>query len=581
MRYQLIAPRDEALSAVEQVLFNRGINPKDIEHFKYPSVNDLVNPEKLEHIKDGVAMLISHIERNDKIFIQVDSDCDGYTSSAILINYLNCLFPHYVQTQISYRIHDGKQHGLLTDTIPSDVKLVIAPDASSNDYEQHKELHDRGIDVLVIDHHEAEKYSEYACVINNQMCDYPTKSLSGAGVVYKFCSYIDQLLGYDYANDYIDLATVGIIADVMDLRDYEIREIILRGMQGFRNPLLKAMVAKDKFHFEGKQLTPFNIAWYIAPYINAITRSATEQEKLVVFESMIEYLAYKTIPSTKRGCKGQNETRVEQAVRTCANVKNRQSKAKENASDAVFQTIKDENLLEHKILAIRLDPKYAADKNLTGLIANGLLDLYCRPVLILNKVEKEGKVYWQGSGRGYDKANLGSLRDLLESSGLVQYAQGHAMAFGVSIPEENYDALVQYVDEAYKDFDCSPVYSVDLIWDGAKDLSSHAFAEIADEEKIWGKGVEDPLIAIENFRIYGNQLRLFGLDKGKPTLNIQLDDGSSLVKFKSSEEEYELLHSDLGYVIINAVGTCTRSIWGIPQFNIQDYEIIGRNDYYF
>ena len=581
MRYQLIAPRDETLSAVEQVLFNRGINPKDIEHFKYPSVNDLVNPEKLEHIKDGVAMLISHIERNDKIFIQVDSDCDGYTSSAILINYLNCLFPHYVQTQISYRIHDGKQPGLLTDTIPSDVKLVIAPDASSNDYEQHKELHDRGVDVLVIDHHEAEKYSEYACVINNQMCDYPTKSLSGAGVVYKFCSYIDQLLGYDYANDYIDLATVGIIADVMDLRDYEIREIILRGMQGFRNPLLKAMVAKDKFHFEGKQLTPFNIAWYIAPYINAITRSATEQEKLVVFESMIEYLAYKTIPSTKRGCKGQNETRVEQAVRTCANVKNRQSKAKENASDAVFQTIKDENLLEHKILAIRLDPKYAADKNLTGLIANGLLDLYCRPVLILNKVEEEGKVYWQGSGRGYDKANLGSLRDLLESSGLVQYAQGHAMAFGVSIPEENYDALVQYVDEAYKDFDCSPVYSVDLIWDGAKDLSSHAFAEIADEEKIWGKGVEDPLIAIENFRIYGNQLRLFGLDKGKPTLNIQLDDGSSLVKFKSSEEEYELLHSDLGYVIINAVGTCTRSIWGIPQFNIQDYEIIGRNDYYF
>lgn len=581
MRYQLIAPRDEALSAVEQVLFNRGINPKDIEHFKYPSVNDLVSPEKLEHIKDGVTMLISHIERNDKIFIQVDSDCDGYTSSAILINYLNCLFPHYVQTQISYRIHDGKQHGLLTDTIPSDVKLVIAPDASSNDYEQHKELHDRGIDVLVIDHHEAEKYSEYACVINNQMCDYPTKSLSGAGVVYKFCSYIDQLLGYDYANDYIDLATVGIIADVMDLRDYEIREIILRGMQGFRNPLLKAMVAKDKFHFEGKQLTPFNIAWYIAPYINAITRSATEQEKLVVFESMIEYLAYKTIPSTKRGCKGQNETRVEQAVRTCANVKNRQSKAKENASDAVFQTIKDENLLEHKILAIRLDPKYAADKNLTGLIANGLLDLYCRPVLILNKVEEEGKVYWQGSGRGYDKANLGSLRDLLESSGLVQYAQGHAMAFGVSIPEENYDALVQYVDEAYKDFDCSPVYSVDLIWDGAKDLSSHAFAEIADEEKIWGKGVEDPLIAIENLRIYGNQLRLFGLDKGKPTLNIQLDDGSSLVKFKSSEEEYELLHSDLGYVIINAVGTCTRSIWGIPQFNIQDYEIIGRNDYYF
>ena len=581
MRYQLIAPRDEAMSAVEQVLHNRGIKLEDMERFKYPSQNDIVDPLCLEHMHEGVQMLMKHVGQNDKIFIQVDSDCDGYTSAAILINYLNCLFPHFVQTQISYRIHDGKQHGLLTDTIPEDIKLVIAPDSSSNDYEEHEALHKKGIDVLVLDHHEAEKYSEFACVINNQMCDYPTKALSGAGVVYKFCCYMDSLLGTSYADDYVDLATAGIIADVMPLKDFEIRQIILKGMQGFRNPLLKTMVAEDNFHFQGKALTPFNIAWYIAPYINAITRSGTQSEKQVVFESMIEFLAYKTVPSTKRGCKGQFETRVEQAVRTCKNVKNRQTKSKDGAMDAVLKTIKDENLLEHKILAIRLDPKYAADKNLTGLIANGLLDTFCRPILILNKVEEDGKTYWRGSGRGYDKANLGSLRDLLEQSGLVEYAQGHAMAFGVSIPEENCDALVQYVDEVYKDFDCTPIYSVDLIWDGTKDLSSKAFAEIADEEKIWGKGVEDPLIAIEGFRVYGKQLRLFGLEKGKPTLNIQLDDGSSLVKFKSSEEEYELLHSDLGYVIINAVGTCTRSNWGIPQFMITDYEIIGRNEYYF
>ena len=581
------------MTAVEQVLHNRGIKLEDIERFKYPSASDLVDPKQLEHIHEGAQMLIRHVSQDHKIFIQVDSDCDGYTSAAILINYLNCLFPHFTQTQVSYRVHDGKQHGILADTIPDDVKLVIAPDSSSNDYEVHEELHNRGIDVLVLDHHEADKYSEYACVINNQMCDYPTKSLSGAGVVYKFCCYIDSLLGTDYADDFIDLATVGMIADVMPLKDFEIRQIILKGMQGFRNPLLKTMVAKDDFHFGGKSLTPFNIAWYIAPQINAITRSGTDSEKQVVFESMIDFLAYKTVPSTKRGCKGQFETRTEQAVRTCTNVKNRQTKAKDNALAAVLKTIEDENLLENKILAIRLNPKYAADKNLTGLIANGLLDTFCRPILILNKViepvEVEvdgkkitmGKVYWRGSGRGYDKSNLGSLRDLLEQSGLVEYAQGHAQAFGVSIPEENYEALVAYVNEAYKDFDCAPVYSVDLIWDGLKDLSGKAFSEIANEEKIWGKGVEDPLIAIEGLRIYGKQLRLYGLDKGKPTLNIQLDDGSSLVKFKSSEEEYNSLHSSLGYVIINAVGNCTRSNWGNPQFQIVDYEIVGRNDYYF
>ena len=79
----------------------------------------------------------------------------------------------------------------ITFKLPDGVKLVIAPVSSSNDYEQHKILNESGIVVLVIDHHEAEKISDYACVINNQLCDYPTKSLSGVGMVYKFCQRID------------------------------------------------------------------------------------------------------------------------------------------------------------------------------------------------------------------------------------------------------------------------------------------------------------------------------------------------------------------------------------------------------
>jgi single-stranded-DNA-specific exonuclease len=105
-----------------------------------------------------------------------------------------------VQNNIYYRIHTGKQHGIILDTIPKDVKLVIAPDSSSNDYDEHKALYERGVDVLVIDHHEADTISEYACIINNQLCDYPTKSLSGVGMVYKFCSYLDELCNVDYAD---------------------------------------------------------------------------------------------------------------------------------------------------------------------------------------------------------------------------------------------------------------------------------------------------------------------------------------------------------------------------------------------
>lgn len=583
MNYQLINPRDYRLTNLEQVLSNRGITPENLHRFKYPTVDELYDPLLLEHMREGAQLLIRHIERGSKIFMQIDPDTDGYTSSAVLLNYLNDLFPYYTQNNIVYRIHLGKEHGLLAETVPDNVKLVIAPDSASNDVEQVNALWARGIDVLILDHHHADNYLEHAVVINNQMCDYPNKTLSGAGVVWKFCCYLDSLIGTNYAEKYYDLAATGIMADVMPLTELETRYIIMRGMEEFKNPLLRTMVEKDNFHFGGQNLTPFNITWYIAPYINAISRSGTMEEKQVVFESMIEYLAYQQIPSTKRGCAGQYETRVEQAVRACSNAKNRQTKAVESAMEAIYDIIEKDKLLDNKIIAVKLNPKYAVEKNLTGLAANQLLSQYNRPILILNKVEEDGKIFWRGSGRGYDKANLEGLRELLEESGLTEYSSGHSSAFGTSIPDENYDELVKYVNEAYKDFNCAPIYIVDLIWQG-DEINSYLFAEIANEEKLWGKACEDPVIAIENLRLTGDQIRLFGLDKGKPTLNIALPDGSSIVKFKSSEEEYNLLHSDLGYVIINAIGTCAKNVWNgniSYQFKITDYELVEKQDYYF
>lgn len=196
MEYQLRIPllpleKTLELSAVEQVFANRGIAPENLYHYLNTDITDLIDPSSIKNMEEGVKLLIKHISNNDKVFLQVDSDCDGYTSAALLLNYLHKLFPSFVENNISYRLHEGKQHGIIVNTIPKDVKLVIAPDSSSNDYLQHRSLYERGCDVLVIDHHEAEKYSKYAIVINNQMCDYPTKSLSGVGMVLKFCQYID------------------------------------------------------------------------------------------------------------------------------------------------------------------------------------------------------------------------------------------------------------------------------------------------------------------------------------------------------------------------------------------------------
>jgi single-stranded-DNA-specific exonuclease len=60
------------------------------------------------NIEEGAKMLIRHISQEDKTFIQIDSDADGYTSSSLLINYLNSLFPGFVQNNISYSVHEGK-----------------------------------------------------------------------------------------------------------------------------------------------------------------------------------------------------------------------------------------------------------------------------------------------------------------------------------------------------------------------------------------------------------------------------------------------------------------------------------------
>lgn len=232
------------ISILERVLTNRGIALNDIEEFINPTDKDIIDPSLIEHIDEGARMLLKHIALDHNIFIQVDPDADGFTSSAVLINYLYNLYPDFVKNRISYRLHTGKQHGLLLETIPDDAALVIAPDSSSNDYGVHQLLKERGTDVLVIDHHEAEHYSQYACVINNQMCNYPNKTLSGVGMVYKFCSYIDKITGNDYADNYLDLTAVGIIADVMLLKEFETRRIITKGLNNVKNLFLKAFIQK-------------------------------------------------------------------------------------------------------------------------------------------------------------------------------------------------------------------------------------------------------------------------------------------------------------------------------------------------
>lgn len=208
---------------------------------------------------------------------------------------------------------------------------------------------------------------------------------------------------------------------------------------------------------------------------------------------------------------------------------------------------------------------------------------YQRPVLLLNKIiDENNKITWEGSGRGYEKSKFKNFRDFLVESKLMMYAEGHQNAFGVGIADENFLDFINYSNLQLKDFDFSPCYKVDYIFNNLN-INLKDILDLASLKSIWGQGIEEPLVAIENIKVYKDNIKLMSADKN-PTLKITLSNGISLLKFRSSKEEYEKLCSNLGCVNINIVGKCERNIWnGIvsPQVIIEDYEIVGKTEYYF
>ena len=103
--------------------------------------------------------------------------------------------------------------------------------------------------------------------------------------------------------------------------------------------------------------TSMGAAFFIVPFINAITRSGTSEEKHLIFKSMLNFQAFKQIPSNKRGHKlGETELLVLQAIRTATNVKNRQTRAEEAGLELLENMIEKNHMLNHKILLFLLEP---------------------------------------------------------------------------------------------------------------------------------------------------------------------------------------------------------------------------------
>lgn len=578
MKYKLIAKPNKNYSPMQQILVNRGIDVKDIEHYLKTSDADILNPDLLDNMAEGVKRLVSAIKNQEKIFLIVDCDADGFTASAALVNYIYKVFPSAMDL-LSIQLHEGKEHGIeekwLEEIVANEYKLVICPDASSNDYNQHKFLKDNGIDVLVLDHHDAEEVSENAIIINNQLSDYPNKTLSGVGIVYKFCSKIDELMKIKEADTILDLVSLGMIADMMDMRNFETKHLIQKGLTRIENPFFKALVERQAYSI-GETVTPIGVAFYIAPLINATIRVGTQNEKEVMFKAMLNHCAYDMIPSTKRGEKGKTETIVTQAVRNATNVRNRQKKARDNGFEYVEQIIAANNLDKNKIIVVQVSEDL--DKNLTGLIANQLMAKYQKPVLLVRETD-EGLL--QGSARGYDKSELKDLKSFLLESGFMEYAEGHAAAMGVGIYKDKVNALVDYSNTVLTNYDFSACYDVDYEY-MSNDFKAQDIIDIGSMKSLWGKGVDEAMVVIKGIKITSNNITLMSANKN-PTIKITLQNGTSLIKFGASQAEFESLKSS-GYTEIDVIGTCAINEWQgmiTPQILIKDYEVVGKQDYYF
>lgn len=498
---------------VKLVCENRNLEVRDLSLFLNPSKDSLSNPMIYVNMANAVNTFAKHVQNNGHMVVVVDSDTDGFCSSAMLINYCKVVFPNLA---IDYIIHEEKKHGLtsqvMQEILDFNPTLVVIPDASSGDIKQHKELKGLGIDVIVLDHHEFKELSQDAIVVNNQVGE-GNKTLSGGGMVMKFLEQIDTFLGIDYSQYFYDLASVSLVADSMQMNEPETRYYVTNGLQQVNNPLLKALIS------EGRDKNFDTISYDIAPTINAFIRVGEDQEKHDLFQALIG--VEKTMDITVRG-KGELQMDLNQYIATISNrIKSRQTRE-------IKKALEHEDLILHTdnipVTVAILDRD--ARPSLTGLIGNKLVEKYMKPALVLKRREN-GEV--GGSARTTD--TFPNFKDFMEQSGYCIFCAGHQGAFGLAFAKGEVERFInnsQYMSLG----EDSDAYVVDKVYpEGA---SAYDIIAIDELKNHWCRGFEKPLFYMKLKNVNPAELKVVG--RRRDTIKI-VHNFITYIKFKCSEEE--------------------------------------------
>lgn len=573
MKVKLVAPNIKD-NYVKNLLRARGV--ENVDEFLNPTRDSLESWKNLENIEQAVT-LIDNLVTGAHVGLVVDCDVDGFTSAAIIAQYLQGLYP---AIEFTYYIHDGKAHGLeehWEEIAEENFDIVIVPDAGSNDAEYASQIH---CPILVLDHHLSDREpSENMIMVNNQMSpNYKNKDFSGAGIAYQFCRALDDYFERNEADKYIDLAALGVCGDMMSGLEVENQWLWKEGFSHVQNYFFMTIARKQAYSITGQvgandddiiaALNPISVAFYIVPLINAMIRVGTQEEKERMFHALLN--GHEMIPCHKRGAKGTLEEAAVESVRECVNARAHQNKIKDTVVSKLEQKIFKHDLLENKILFIRLDDDDIFPAELNGLVCMQLSQRYKRPTIVA-RLNDQG--YIRGSIRGLSNSEMGSFKSYLDSTGLFEYVQGHDNAAGCSLLASNLSRLHELANTQLAQYDFGDnYYEVDFWRSAYMDDLVALITDIANYKSIWSQHNDEPLIFIQDLHISMDEVQIMG--KNKDTIKI-VKNGVAYMKFFAKDMIEELKH--YGTVRMDIVGRANMNCWnGIytPQIFIENYEIL-------
>ena len=474
----IVQKQQHTNNVVENVLINSGID--NIDLFLEPDSSTQSSLDSFTNLEEAAKQIIAFIATNKNITVLVDSDADGYTSSALTVNIIKDIINTFEsESEVNYLVHEGKFHGLTNSVMDNiqdvDTDLLIIPDAASNDIDNLLTLSTANYNILVIDHHEIEDETyidmiENVTVVNNQRSDNQevSKWLTGVGMVYKVFEKVYELIETSDEKlkpltDYLDLVSIGQIGDASDLSENEIRYLVFEGLKNIQNPFVKSVLDVKSIDTE-KEIAPVDMSFSIIPIINAVTRIGTLEERKNLFESLlITDKENENTVMTKR--KLNKETRkyehidfevaeTQKRADEIARIKSKQdSYVKKKMESLEGQTDTS------KAVLLYIDDNFESEKSVSGLVATKLSRKYDKPTLVLT-YDEDRNVYF-GSGRGIEKV-FESFKEWCNETELFNFAQGHANAFGVEIKKDNLSKLIDKIskEQTSKDF----TYEVDKLY---------------------------------------------------------------------------------------------------------------------